>query len=926
MFAAAASLGLGQPPQVSLYTDDFVCIGSNCNILFSPQSGSKTAALNGTFGPTSAQTTVTENSGAAFGVLNESDSSSYSISGTSQSISNIAYADFEDILTISDPALNGQPGLLSLSYSLDAQVSGNGFAAIFTSAGLGITDVPALGIGPNLGQQWLQTYTSSVNGTFSLPAPIQFVYGQPFGLFVALGAETGTGSASGSAAETGQGSGGSADFTFVLAGLAIEDADGNPVAGAVVSSQSGTAYSIKGVTGTISEGPATLAFSFLQGSTASSQSLTLTNATSQSAAFSATTSGESWLSVSPSNPTAAAYSNTTVTVTVNPAGLAPGTYAGTVTLATSVQQFVIPVTVTVSSAQLAIAISQTALRFQVAAGASAPASQSITVLNQGAGTLKWSAKASTLVGSWLSVTPSGGVGGEAAAVSLNPANLVPGDYYGLVQFAAEGAANSPQAAVVILNVLAANTAAPSIAPTGLIFVGQQGGANPAAQTVTVSNASNQSITVTPQAQKGGVLSTAPSGSATVTAAQPAEFAVSANLTGLNAGVYPGVIQFSFGDGSAQQVAVVLIVTPAATAPSARPGIRAATASACTPTQLVPVSTALEPSFTEPAAWPTPLIVQVVDDCGSAMGPGTVDASFSDGDPQLSLVSLGAGIWSGTWEPRYTAAAASVVITVQAQSLQPVLTGTLQISGTLNPNQSAPAISNGGVLSAASFALNAPLAPGGFISIFGSNFAAGLNSASTLPLGTSLGGTQVIIAGEPMPLLFTGTGQINAIVPYDIAPNATQQLIVQQNLAYSLPEPITLAPAQPGVYTQSQSGAGIGVIVVVQPDGTQFEADSSHPASAGDALVIYCTGLGAVNPLVAAGSAAPTSPPAKTSTTVTATIGGQPAQVLFAGLTPAFAGLYQVNVLVPKGITAAPNVPVILTAAGLASPPVTIPIQ
>jgi len=178
----------------------------------------------------------------------------------------------------------------------------------------------------------------------------------------------------------------------------------------------------------------------------------------------------------------------------------------------------------------------------------------------------------------------------------------------------------------------------------------------------------------------------------------------------------------------------------------------------------------------------------------------------------------------------------------------------------------------------------------------------------------------------MPLLFTGTGQINAIIPYDVAPNATQQLIVQQNLAYSLPEPITLAPAQPGVYTQSQSGTGIGVIVVVQPDGTQFEADSSHPASAGDALVIYCTGLGAVNPLVAAGSAAPTAPPAKTSNTVTATIGGQPAQVLFAGLTPAFAGLYQVNVLVPKGITAAPNVPVIIMAAGLASPPVTIPIQ
>jgi len=681
--------------------------------------------------------------------------------------------------------------------------------------------------------------------------------------------------------------------------------------------------------GTIFESPSALTFSFLQGSRASSLSLSITNGTSQSAAFSATTSSPSWLSVSlPDSGAVAAFSSATATVTVNPASLTPGTYTATVTLAGAGQQFVVPVTVTVSSAQLAIALSQTALRFQVAAGASAPPSQSITVLNQGAGPLNWSAKTSTLFGSWLSVTPSTGAAGDTATVSVDPTGLAAGDYYGLIKFTATGAANSPQAAVVVLNVLPANSTVETAEPTGLIFVGEPGGANPAAQTVTVSNPSNQSITVTPTplAQQNGIFSVTPSGSSTVTSGQTAQFMVSANPAGLTAGVYPGVIQFGFGDGSVQQVAVALIVTPSGGTPDARAGIRPAAASGCTPTQLIPVSTGLGQSFTEPAAWPTPLIIQVVDDCGSPMGPGTVFASFSDGEPQLSLVSLGEGMWSGTWEPRYTAAAASVVITIQAQSLQPVLTGSVQISGTLNPNQSAPAISNGGVASAASFAANAPLAPGGFISIFGSNFAAGLNSASTLPLGTSLGGTQVIIAGEPMPLLFTGTGQINAIIPYDVAPNATQQLIVQQNLAYSLPEPITLAPAQPGVYAQSQSGTGIGVIVVVQPDGTQFEADSSHPASAGDALVIYCTGLGAVNPLVAAGSAAPTAPPAKTSNTVTATIGGQPAQVLFAGLTPAFAGLYQVNVLVPKGITAAPNVPVIIMAAGLASPPVTIPIQ
>ena len=413
--------------------------------------------------------------------------------------------------------------------------------------------------------------------------------------------------------------------------------------------------------GLISVSPSALPFSFLQGNPApSSLSITLTNGTSQSAMFSATTSGQSWLGVSQSNPTATAFSSISAIVTVDPSGLSPGTFAGSVTLAGSSKSFVVPVNVTVSSAELAIAISQTSLRFQVAAGGSPPPNQSITVLNQGTGSLNWSAKASTLVGSWLSVTPSSGTAGDAATVSIDPTNLAPGDYYGLVRFTATGAANSPQAAVIVLNVLPASTAVPTAEPTGLIFVGQQGSSNPAFQTVTVSNPSSQSITVTPTplAQQNGVFAVTPTGSTSVTS-QGAQFMISADLTGLTAGVYTGAIQFVFGDGSIQQVALALIVTPPGGAAAVPARIRlASTTSGCTPTQLIPVSTALGESFTQVAAWPTPLVVQVVDDCGNPMGPGTVVASFSTGDPPLSLVSLGGGVWSGTWEPCYIANAAA----------------------------------------------------------------------------------------------------------------------------------------------------------------------------------------------------------------------------------------------------------------------------
>lgn len=61
---------------------------------------------------------------------------------------------------------------------------------------------------------------------------------------------------------------------------------------------------------------------------------------------------------------------------------------------------------------------------------------------------------------------------------------------------------------------------------------------------------------------------------------------------------------------------------------------------------------------------------------------------------------------------------------------------------------------------------------------------------------------------------------------------------------------------------------------------------------------YFTGLGAVSPPIAAGVAASAIPLSNVPGPVTATIGNLPATVQFAGLAPGFAGLYQVNILVP----------------------------
>ena len=133
-------------------------------------------------------------------------------------------------------------------------------------------------------------------------------------------------------------------------------------------------------------------------------------------------------------------------------------------------------------------------------------------------------------------------------------------------------------------------------------------------------------------------------------------------------------------------------------------------------------------------------------------------------------------------------------------------------------------------------------------------------------------------------------------------------------------------AEPGVVTLNQSGSGPGAILEQKADGSVTLNSAANPASPGDALMIYCTGLGTVSPAVAAGSAAPLSSLVYTDGKTSATVGGVNAQVLFSGLAPGWMGLYQVNVLVPGGITPASSVPVVLTTGGSASAPVMVAVR
>lgn len=689
---------------------------------------------------------------------------------------------------------------------------------------------------------------------------------------------------------------------------------------------------------TLSVKPSALTFAFVQQAASSTQSVSVSNIGGGSLAFTATsstTSGGSWLSVSPAGSTINAYSAAPVTITANPATLSPGTYSGTVTIASAspAQSIVVPITMTVSAVQQTILIPQTGLTFFAVQGGGLPPFQFFSILNTGVGQMTFNASVSTLTGgSWLGLFPASGESDASSSivpeveVGVNPANLTAGIYYGSVQVTSPGANNSPQSVSVILNVLPPGTdIGPLVEPSGLIFSGVAGGPVPGSQTILVQDTStNPVIFHSGQVTSNGSgwFTALPTG-ATVTQAQSANVVIQPQTSGLAAGVYRGELTLSFSDGNTRNIALVLVLLPAnSSSPAAL--ARPEASGSCTPTTLVPVFTLLQDGFSIPAGFPGQVAVSVIDDCANPMTTGNVTVSFSNGDPALGLVSLKNGTWAGTWTPAH--ATSQVTVTATAQIPAENLQGQVQIKGAFQTYTQPPVIGTGAVVNGASFAPQGPLAPGSFVTLFGTNLAQGQSQATSVPLPGNLAGSSVLLAGQSAPLLFANNGQVNAIVPYGIAVNTPQQVVVSSASSISVPQSVILAAAAPGIFTVNSSGQGQGIIVGVDADGTEPIADSANPVKAGQAIVIYCTGLGEVTPAVPTGNAAPLSPLSNTVEPISVTIGGVAANVLFSGLTPGFVGLYQVNAIVPNGVTPGSQVPVTLTGAGQQSMPVTIAVQ
>src|ERR1035441_5430363 len=238
--------------------------------------------------------------------------------------------------------------------------------------------------------------------------------------------------------------------------------------------------------------------------------------------------------------------------------------------------------------------------------------------------------------------------------------------------------------------------------------------------------------------------------------------------------------------------------------------------------------------------------------------------------------------------------------------------------------SAPSISAGGILNAASYAVGTPVAPGSIVAVYGSFPVSTPSMTPGAPWPTSLGGLSMQFAGgTKAPLYYVSGGQVNLLVPWELANQSQASLTATVNGLTSAAQTVSLAAFSPGIFSMNGQGTGQGAIL----DTSYKLVDQSNPALAATTyLQIYCTGLGPVANQPASGAVSPSGPLANTTTTPTVTIGGARAYVTFSGLAPGFVGEYQVNALVPPNSAAGDAVPVVISIGGKTSNAVTMAVK
>jgi uncharacterized protein (TIGR03437 family) len=551
---------------------------------------------------------------------------------------------------------------------------------------------------------------------------------------------------------------------------------------------------------------------------------------------------------------------------------------------------------TVLSATPRLGLDQTAFTLSVAPGSNG-STQTVQASNLGDGSLSLQVASSV---TWLAPTigqpQTCSLKGNCTPIliAVQSSSLAAGTYTGTVTVTAANAIDSPQTVTVTVLVGGA-------VPNSLVFYVPPGGS------ATSNFSTGMGPVSTSVSSNSPWLSIAVNGSGSFEFNMPVPYQITATAaSGMAPANYTGTVTISNANFAPdnKQISVSLDVTTQPILQASPSAVQIKIAQGAN--KQTSTNGALPYIGTANTGLGT-LTISTVS-ASTSSGGSWLSAQTVSGYPNLVGISadptgLSPNIYQGTVTIASNAANSSVTIPVQLTVETPT----------------APVAFAGGVLNNGTFASGESLSPGDIVAVFGDQFTYGdPQQAPSLPLGTTLGGTQVLVNGEAAPAYYVSAGQINFQMPTDASLGAGTVQIVrnsqQSNLVY-----VNIVPVAARFILLN----GGPYVIMTTPNGV-LTGIPSHPVTAGDVVVIYTIGLGATTPPVSSGTASPGAPNLATVPT-TQLCFGQPspfspppcATAAFAGLTPGLVGLYQINVTIPSGLPTG-SVPVYFTVGGSAS--------
>jgi uncharacterized protein (TIGR03437 family) len=209
----------------------------------------------------------------------------------------------------------------------------------------------------------------------------------------------------------------------------------------------------------------------------------------------------------------------------------------------------------------------------------------------------------------------------------------------------------------------------------------------------------------------------------------------------------------------------------------------------------------------------------------------------------------------------------------------------------------------------------PVAPGGLISVMGTQMSLVNLATRQVPLPTALGESCLTVNGVPVPMILVSGTQINGQLPFNVDGSATMTLRTPGGTSDNFY--FTILPAAPRIFRTGTAGPETGLPAVTRALNGEL-VTLSNPIHPKDVITIFATGLGRTMPAVESGDASPADPLPSAVIPPSVTLGGASLEVQFAGLVPGEVGVYQINAAVPSNVPTGMEIPLTVSQGGIAT--------